>query len=115
MQQFYGFFVPAKRKRLTRAKWNGPGNGFDESKCVTIDCNIVLTTRTAQSGTVLEVTEGGVTGHESFYLKDMMAKPVNNKGLYWCAGTPCAWDSLWVSKLEMDAVLGWLKEHGVVE
>ena len=64
---------------------------------------VTLTLQSTSSGPVVAITEGGVTGYESFYLNNWKQP----EGTPWCAcyGTEHVWDRLEIPGHEMDRAL----------
>ena len=64
----------------------------------------------------IAITNGGVTGHESAFVKDLfsMNKLYNLNGWHACAGTENQWDTLFIPAESMQQIHEWLKELGHV-
>lgn len=54
-------------------------------------------------GNILYIRKGGVTGYESFYVKDYH-DPEHKRGWTACAGTKGRWDKLFIPPEEMKKV-----------
>ena len=65
-----------------------------------------------QHGKVLRLAEGGVTGHESFYISGEVRDGLLDEVGPWCANaiTPRHWDGLVIDAENMTAVRTWAKE-----
>ncbi len=57
---------------------------------------------------VIRISDGGVTGYESFFLKEETIYDVTQYGWLACAGTKGRWDRLFISAPEMGEALNLL-------
>ncbi len=75
--------------------------------CEWSDVTVTLALREDLHGTVLEVTDGCVTGYESFYLNGMTSWSAKWQAQAWtaCAGMTGSWDTLRICASEMDRAL----------
>ena len=75
---------------------------------------VILEVRDGQDGKVLAIVDGGITGHESFYVTGQdVAKRTVEKPYAWaaCMGTKNRWDSLNIGETDMKAVMKWVKKR----
>lgn len=113
MKHVHLFILDAQRKRLSCALWNQKTKTYDDSSCPTRDIKIEVRIANRGGRCVIEVTYGGITGLESFYVSDIMPKTPGEKhetGLFFCAGTPGRWDSLSISADEYNALCDKIRE-----
>jgi hypothetical protein len=93
------------RRNLSAATWK-----YDDFRCETRE--VPVTVEIDHEKDIVRITEGGVTGHESFHISHILrCKPM--RGMYWCAGTPGRWDSLFMPQPQVDVLLKTLKEKSV--
>lgn len=93
------------RTNRSAAKYNEDAEEpFDESMCKTKEVDITVEYGTDGAGRkpICRISEGAVTGHESFYMEDILS---HVGALSWCAGTPCRWDKLMVDRDNMEKLI----------
>jgi hypothetical protein len=98
-------YLLCNRRNLHAATWKN--NHFDDSMCETKE--VPVTVEIDHSKDIVRISEGGVTGHESFHISDVLRREPMS-GMYWCAGTPGRWDSLFMPQPQVDVLLKTLKE-----
>jgi hypothetical protein len=98
--------LKANRRNHSQARWDRKTETYDTSECETKEVDVTLEIDLAR-GTV-EIVKGGVTGHECFYISDLLKRQPEN-GMHWCAGTPGRWDSLYMPQYEVEILLSALR------
>lgn len=84
---------------------------YDDSMCETTE--VPVTVEIDHEKDTVKITEGCVTGFESFHISDLLRRNTQS-GMYWCVGTPGLWDSLFMPQPQVDVLLKALKEKAPV-
>jgi hypothetical protein len=96
--------LKANRRNLSAATWKN--NNYDDSRCETKE--VPVTVEIDRAKDIVRISEGGVTGYESFHISDVLRHEPQS-GMYWCAGTPGRWDSLFMPQPAVEILLAALR------
>jgi hypothetical protein len=99
----------AVRTNLSAARWNKQTQKYSCDECRDEEVDIIIGIDMVAQEPVAGVIDGGVTGYENFYVKDLLTRDAD-KDMCWCAGTPGRWDSLRMNAIETRKLHEWLKQ-----